>query len=280
MIAGMGLRKGTCCGVALVVFLLTRQAAAAPSFFAYVSDRRIITVETASATELVLNVINLTDEIMVVHPYDLLVRQGSQEALGHVFRRDGKEPVDPFFATRLVKPREFVGMTVVGAVGEDPEGVVFRSASRFFFLQRMDKESFDGLERKIGQIELGASDAERTLRNAGISEGYGTLQSFPEGETESLERLFPEPGQVLAPRVIFRRDPRAPEGIQPAAEVEVRGLVSKKGDLLDAKVTRGISVEADSRALNTVRNSWKFLPAVRDGDVVDASVTLRVRFIP
>ena len=273
--------RGLLSWVAAGILLAFGGEAWAAGHFAYVSDRRIITAEPVSNTEVVLNVVNLSDEVMVLHAYDLLVRAGSTSGIGQVFERDErKEGEDPFFGTRLVKPREFVGLTIRGVLAAAPESVVFRSASRFFILEKLQPVDFDILGRKISEIDLKGQESEKVLRMAGISQGYGELLNYPEGETEALAALFPEVGQVLAPRVLVQPPPRATPGLPPDAAVEVKGLISRGGELLDASVSQGISLEADQRALNAVRNSWTFLPAVRDGQVVEATVTLRVKFTP
>ncbi|MBI3940234.1 MAG: energy transducer TonB [Acidobacteria bacterium] len=264
--------------VVAVAFQLTILTAAAPSYFVYVSDHRIITVEPSSRDRVILNVINLSDEILVIHPYDVLLQAGSRVATGQVFGRDSNESGEPFFATQLVNPREFVGLTVVGELVLDPDAAVFHAASRFFFLQKVEKRDFDILERQVAAIDLKNENAEQALRRAGILQGRGRLEYYPDGETESLERLFPEMGQVLPPRIIKKADPRAVGGEAPGTEIELKGRVSRSGHLLDPVVTQGISPESDRRAVAVVQNSWEFLPAVRDGQVVEASVTLKVRF--
>lgn len=264
-------------GVVAVLFLLTELAVAAPIYFVYVSDQRVITVESVSSSTLILNVINLGQDVWVIRPYDIMLRSGSASAIGQAFRKEEKGPVS-FYATHLVKPHEFVGVAVVGELVRDPDGAVVRVGSRFFFLQKIGKSDFGILERQISNIDLQRENSEAALREAGIRQGFGDLVSYPDGETEALNALFPEPGQALGPRVISKKDAKPVVGTPPGSEIEVQGLISKSGELLDAKVTRGISTEADQRALATVRNSWKFVPAVRDGEVVEATVRLRVKF--
>ena len=263
---------------AAAALLLADLAAASPSYFVYVSDRRVITAEPVAGHELVLNVINLSDDVLVLHPYDILLMAGAAGGAGQVFRNESADAAELFSATEFLQPKSFAGFTVRGDLPEDPERVIFRAASLFFFLQKMDRRDFDVLERQISQIELKDTEPVRALKNAGISQGFGSSEEFPDGETEALSRFFPEVGQPLPPRVLKRVEPKAPDGIPPGSELEVKGLVSKRGELLDARVSRGLSPEADQRALAVIRNSWQFLPAVQDGKVVEATVTLRVKF--
>ncbi len=266
-------------GAAAVLVLLTHLAAAAPFYFVFISDQRVITVEPISQNELILNAINLGDDVWVIHPYDVLLQSGLRTGIGQVFRKEQKGDSGLFYATHLIQPHEFVGVTVVGELFKDPDRAIFRSSSHFFFLQKMEKRDFDVLERQITEIDLKRENSETALKETGITRPFGNLVSYPDGETEALNALFPETGRPIPPRVIVRNDPKLVPGIPPGSEVEVQGLVSKKGEFLDAKVRRGISPEADRRALAVVQNSWKFLPALQDGEVVEATVTLKVKFV-
>jgi hypothetical protein len=82
----------------------------------------------------------------------------------------------------------------------------------------------------------------------------------------------------LPPRVLEKKEPKPFAAAPAGAEVEIKGLVSKRGELLDASVVKAPLTEAGERALAVVRNSWKFLPAVQDGEVVAATVKLKVVF--
>ncbi|MBI4454552.1 MAG: energy transducer TonB [Acidobacteria bacterium] len=264
----------------VAAFVLLIDLCAPASFsFVYVSDHRVITIEPVSENRLILNVINLSDEVLVVHPYDVLLQAGSKTSLGQVFQKDEKGAADVFYATRLIKPREFVGLTVMGDLMPEPSAVVFRSASRFFFLQKLEKIELDILARQITTIDLQRENSELALKHAGIIQGYGKLEYYPDGETENLDGQFPEIGEVLPPLIVQKSDPKVIGAVLPGSEVEVKGLVSKRGELLDAHISKGLSPEADRRALAVIENSWKFLPAVRDGEVLESTVTLRVRFV-
>ena len=265
-------------GVVVAFFLLNHRVTAAPAYFAYISDKRIITVEPTSTQELILNVINLSDEVLVVRAYDVVVQSDSTKGVGQVYRKEGKGSADSYFATQLLKPREFAGLTVVGRLVPAPDKVVFRSGSRFFFLQKLAKRDFDTLERQISEIDLKVESAEKALKEVGIFQGYGRLVEYPEGETEELEQLLPKPGDPLPPRVLEKKEPKSFAAAPAGTEVQIKGLVSGRGELLDASVLTAPNPEAGERALAVVRNSWKFVPAVQDGEVVSATVTLKVIF--
>src|SRR2546428_677629 len=118
-------------GVVAVLFLLIHLAAAAPFYFVYISDQRVITVQPISENELILNAINLGDDVWVIHSYDVLLQSGLKTGLGHVFRREEKGAPGLFYATQLIHPHQFAGVTVVGELFKDPDRVIFRSSSRF-----------------------------------------------------------------------------------------------------------------------------------------------------
>ena len=48
--------------------------------------------------------------------------------------------------------------------------------------------------------------------------------------------------------------------------------------MINAEVETGIDAKLDSIALEVVRNSWDFLPAISEGEAVAAELVLRVVF--
>ena len=46
----------------------------------------------------------------------------------------------------------------------------------------------------------------------------------------------------------------------------------------DLEVVESVNEELDQMALDTVRNSWRFLPAISKGEIVSSELTLNVRF--
>jgi len=60
--------------------------------------------------------------------------------------------------------------------------------------------------------------------------------------------------------------------------VRVKAAVSRHGGLHNVQVVEGINDRLDQIAVETVRNSWVFLPAISNNEIVDSQVTLNILF--
>jgi hypothetical protein len=50
------------------------------------------------------------------------------------------------------------------------------------------------------------------------------------------------------------------------------------GGIQDLKVVKGLGHGLDERALEGVKNSWIFLPATKNGEVLDSAFSIEVDF--
>jgi TonB family protein len=62
--------------------------------------------------------------------------------------------------------------------------------------------------------------------------------------------------------------------------VRLSAIISKSGGIQDLKVIKGLGRGLDQRAMDGVKNSWVFLPATRNGEVLDTAITIEVEFAP
>jgi TonB family protein len=93
--------------------------------------------------------------------------------------------------------------------------------------------------------------------------------------------------QRLAPRLDPKHTNARPElprtmgGIIAALSVELHILVLPDGTVADARVSRSAGEsDLDRLAIQTVENSWRYLPASINGKPIEAWTTVIVRFAP
>ncbi len=104
---------------------------------------------------------------------------------------------------------------------------------------------------------------------------------FPEGPPSS-DPVGPVPvgGDVTKPVKIYHPSPGYTEVARRAGiegYVLIQAVVDKHGDVVDAKILKGLPLGLDQEALRAVR-TWKFEPATLNGKPVDVYFSLNVSF--
>lgn len=266
-----------------VYFFACIQAADTRSHL-YLSDQRVITLEWADAETAIVNVINLSNEFLVVRPdFVVLVDADRTAHYGQVIA-DKKEKGGrlAYRASAVLKPREFSGYTILGPF--DLKGglqqVAVRLGGRVFFLEALESDQFERMAKRIAEIDLESENPERALEQAGIQHRFGTVRFRGDPESRETAELFPD-REVVAPVIVQRSEPQYTQQAR-EAKVEgtllVEGLVTRSGDFLNGKVLRGLGHGLDERTLETIKNSWRFLPALKDGEIAEATITLKIEF--
>lgn len=262
------------------------RAAEADGFrhFLYVSDKRIATVELfPQRSKAILNYINLDDVIELIEAPGLLV----VDAAGGGYRGQlilNETPDDEgglYRVSDLIGPKKYRGYDILGdfRFRFAPSEAYLRLGSRIIRLEPLSAEIFELEAAKIGELDL-AAEPKFALVDAGFWRGYGDIY-FPESpEEQRLRARFPS-SEPLAPILLADPPPRLPSkwaGLPDPVVVRLRASVSAQGALVKLEVDEGVNPELDEQALETVRNSWKFLPAVADGEPAGAELVLRVAF--
>jgi TonB family protein len=260
---------------------------ASPKTFAYASKNYVITAEAGGARSFVVNFINLSDFVIVVQPNEFIYKGSSGRFYtGQVFElilKDMRGDTSKYSASVLLKGHFFAGLTIAGAFREQDqiEELSVRIGANRFYLQPMEKTAFEQLAAKIGNLDLTNSNPDAVLEAAGISE-IGTVKST-DGTSEwdrDWQGLI-APDGVNSIKIIERTD------IEPTAEaikakthgkVKLSGIINKNGGIQDLKVVKGLSRSLDQRALEGVKSSWLFLPATRNGEVIEAAISIEVDF--
>lgn len=268
----------------LVWVMLSAGAAAQPRQFLYVSDQRIITIEPADAQTVYLNYINLGDswEVLLAHQL-VLVGADGKVVRGQLFREENPSDVgNPFAVKELVRPGRFTGFQVAGRFELDgpPARALFKVSGRILELEALPAREFELSAARINELDLANPDRKSALERAGFFRGYGKLSMAGAEDSAELDRWFEEL-QVFPPIAVASPQPRLPSSeshLPDPVVVRVSALVSRAGGLKNVQVAEGVGGKLDQIAVQTVQNSWQFLPAISGTEVAEASVKLNVIF--
>ena len=275
----------------LVALLQVLQATAAgnPKTFAFVSAQYAITAEAASEHGFVLNIINLSDFVVVIQPNEFIYKGVSGRFyIGQVFDleyKNARGETQKYSASYLLKGHSFIGLTIIGAFHEmdQIEELSVRIGAKRFYLQPMETGAFEQLASKIGKLDLENPSAATALYEANISE-IGTVRTTDgtsEWDRDWQGQLTPE--GIVPPKIIERPEIESTNEARKSrtyGKVKLSGLINKNGGLQDLKVVKSLDRGLDKRALEGVKNSWVFLPATKNGEVLDATIFFEVEFPP
>jgi TonB family protein len=271
-------------------FLSTRVSLAQPKKisgtrqYMYLSDQRILTLEVVNSEKVILNYINLGQAYDLVEAAMVVLL----DELGAAYRgqviaiEPVTDPAERYQVSELLPPKQFKGYTILGNFRlEGPaRAAYFKTGGRIIELEALPAEDFEKAAEMVAGIELTTDDPKYALQRAGFRRGYGRIFFSGSPEANDLEKWFLQ-ADVIAPIPVYRPAPKVPAkfaGLPDPVVVELKLLVSKSGGLYQFQVTKSPNPEVGELALETVKNSWRFLPAISKGQVADASLTLRVTF--
>jgi TonB family protein len=279
-------------GMAFLLLLIVPDQKAAQTntkHFAFVNSSYIITAEVGSAHSFVVNFINLSDFVIVTQPNEIIYRGASGRFyIGQVYEKehhDSRGEAQKYSASVLLKNRSFLGLNLIGLFQEidQIEQLSVRIGAKRFYLLPMEKAPFDQLASKISDLDLQSENLAEILQKANIAE-MGTVKSTD--GTSEWDRDWQDlirPDGVNPPKILDR-----PE-ISPTDEarklhiygkVKVSGIINKSGGIQDLKVVKGLGHGLDQKVIEVVKNSWLFLPATKNGEVLDSAISIDVEFPP
>lgn len=256
--------------------------------FAFVNHRYVITAEVASERKFVVNFINLSDFVIVVQPNEFIYRGASGRFyIGQVFESEHKDRrgvLQKYTASDLLKSHTFSGMTIVGAFGEQDqiEEMSIRIGAKRFYMVPMEGMVFDQFASRINDLDIMSSNGAAALAAANIAE-MGLVRST-DGTSEwdsDWQGLLTQDG-VNPPKIIERPEiPPTKEAVENDVygTVKLSGIINKSGGIQDLRVVKNLGKGLGQRALDGVLNSWVFLPATKNGEVVDTAITISVDFL-
>jgi TonB family protein len=260
-----------------------------PQAYAYVSADYIITAEIAGPRSFILNFINLSDYVIVVQPSEFIYRVSSGRFyIGQVFEgehKDGRGMTFKYRASILLGSRTFTGLTIVGRFLEQDsiEEMSVRIGSKRFYLDSLDRFQFELLAGQIAELDIEKSDSRQAIAEANIStRGRIARTDGTSAWNKDWQGLISIDG--VNPPKIIQSPPVTPteEAIKTDTygKVQLSATINKNGGIQDLMVVRGLGRGLDDRALAAVKNSWVFLPATKNGEVVQTSIKFDVSFLP
>jgi hypothetical protein len=252
--------------------------------FFYLSAERIATLEVVDDHTVLLNYFNLGKTFELLNGYQVVLLGSSGEVFrGHLFRQDApKDPADKFAVSKLARPGTYAGYEIAGrhvADGTITRALV-RVSGRILELEPLTSKQFELVAARIGELDLGNPDRTEAIRLAGFARGYGTLMLSGTDEADGLESYFPDQ-RVLPPVPISTPAPRLPSSDRSMPDpvfVRVGVFVSRAGGLRDVRALEGPDEKLKQIAVQTVQNSWVFLPAISENKVAEAEMKLNVVF--
>lgn len=270
-------------------FALPAVAGDGAKVFAFVSPQYIITAETGSAHSFVINFINLSDFVIVVQPNEFIYKGSSGRFyIGQVYEQEHKDnrgETFRFSASILLKGHTFTGLSILGAFHEQDqiEELSVRIGAKRFYLQPMDKIQFDQLAAKIGNLDLQNPSSRAALQDANLAE-VGTVKST-DGTSDwdrDWQGLLRSDG-VNPPKIIERPEVTPTDEARrkgTSGKVKLIAVINKNGGIQNLRIEKGLGRGLDERALEAVKNSWVFLPATRNGEIVETTIYFDVEFPP
>jgi len=257
--------------------------------FAFVGPQYIMTAEVAGPHEFILNFVNLSEYVIVVQPGEFIYQGASgQFYIGQVFDQQTKGTRGDTYrysASILLTSLTFKGLNILGAFHELDQimELSVRIGAKRFYFEPLEKSQFDQVVAKIENLDLESSDMPAAMRAANLTE-MGRIKSTDgtsEWDKDWQGLLMPE--GLNPPRIIER-----PE-IQPTDEarrantygaVKMSAIVTRDGTVENLTVVKGLGRGLDQRALDVVKNNYVFLPATKNGEVVETNIKFDVVFPP
>ncbi|MCZ6879381.1 MAG: energy transducer TonB [Acidobacteria bacterium] len=252
--------------------------------YLYLSDQRIITLELVNEQKAILNYISLGDAFEIIQAPGLLIFDSEGHPFhGHLIEvEEAADPNDRFKVTELAQPRSYAGFNIWGnyRLPAPAQEAYFQVGSRIVKLEPLIEEDFEWLAAKIGKLDLSMEDGKEMVLQAGFLQGHGKLYTSGAPEVEEIEGHFPDL-ELLQPVLLSSPQPALPSSFSDLPDpvlIVLSARVSRSGGLSELQVVRGVAPRLDELALQTVRNSWTFLPAISEGSIADARLTFNVVF--
>jgi TonB family protein len=258
-------------------------------WFVFISPQLIITAEVAGPHSFVLNLINLSEFVLVVQPNEFIYKGASGAFyIGQVYEKestDNRGQVFKYSASTLLKSRSFTGLTVLGGFQELDAitELSVRVGAKRYYLRPESREDFEIQAARIGELELNSDDLRAALERANL-QSTGTVKST-DGTSEwdrDWQGLIRDDG-VNLPKII-EKPPVTPteEAVRTNTYGRVRlsAIITRNGSLQDLRVEKGLGRGLDERAVEAVKNSWVFLPATKNGEVLEGRLEFNVDFPP
>jgi len=282
-------RSGWLYWLAAMIFpvALSLPQAAAPRSWGYVGPQYIITAEEGGAYSFVLNFINLTDFVIVVQPNEFIYKGSSGRFyIGQVFDRESKDNRGETFkysASILLKGHSFTGLTVLGAFHEQDavDELSIRIGAKRYYLVPLEKVEFEQLAARIGELDLENASPRAALQAADLNDMGSIKTTDGTSDWDKDWQGLLQPDGLNLPKIVAKPPVQPTEEARKShtyGKVKLSALITRSGGIEDLRAEKGLGRGLDERAIESVRNSWVFLPATKNGEVLEGRVTFDVDF--
>jgi TonB family protein len=261
----------------------------APKAFAFIGPQYIVTAEVASARSFMVNFINFSDFVIVVQPNDFIYKSaGGRIYVGQVYDKEFKSnrgDTYRYSATVLLKGHSFTGLTIIGAFREQDqiEELSIRIGAKRYYLQPMEKGQFEQLAAKVGELDLKSESSRVELTAANLPEVGTVTATDGTSEWDRDWKSVLRPDGTNPPRIIERPDITPTDEAKRArayGRVRMSAVITRNGTIQDLRVEKGLGHGMDERVVEAIRNSWIFLPATRNGEVLETTIYFDIDFPP
>ena len=149
-------------------------------------------------------------------------------------------------------------------------------------MEPMEKIQFDQLARKIETLDLDSTNVAEMFRTANIQQrGSVKITDGTEAWDRDWEGLITSDGvnppkAIESPAILLPENSKVPEDKR---KVKLSCLITKNGGIQNLKVVQSKDHDLDQRALDSVANSWVFLPATKNGEVYETVIEFDVELV-
>lgn len=252
--------------------------------YLFLSDQRIVTVELINPQKAILNYINIGDTYEFFEAPNLLVLDSTGDFYhGHAVEVENfTDPNKRFKVSELIEPNTYRGYTILGKYDlKGPvEKVYLKVGSVILELAAVFETEFNLIAVRIGKLDLTIGDGKQMVTEAGFQNGHGTIYRSGAQELKAIDSKFLDV-ELVPPIVLVKAQPSLPAHwahLSDPVVVQLEGIIRRSGGLSGLQVSQGINPELNQRALDTVVNSWSFLPAISKGEIVDTELIFNVVF--
>jgi len=273
-----------------VLFCLAcfRSAAAAQvSSFAYVDSKTIATLEFSNRHHATINLFNMSNYLVALKAQSLwVVAESGEVYIGQVIAGDKPRPDENLYVgTFLMEPWSYKALEVIGvyAMPNTIRQVILVLGGKRLVFKPAEAAEMEELAARIQEVDLSLRNGPQIIQRANISL-RGTM-SYPSGEQDDLDLAVKRilgPEDINPPRILSRSNPLLTGEARKAglSQVQVKLNVSldKNGEIQDIKTVKEIGYGLDQRAIASVRNSWKFLPATQYSEPTASTAVIVVQF--
>jgi TonB family protein len=271
----------------IYLFFFLQGVRAQQASFAFVDSKAIVTLEFSGLHQATLNLFNMNKYLVVLKAQNLWVTDESGAvSIGQVFKRENADPEESLYlGSYMVEPWTYKAVDILGAY---PAPRTIRQAilvlgGKRLVLKPAAPGEMEELAARIQEVDLTLKNGAQILQRANIAP-RGSL-SYPTGEEDELDLAIKRmmgTEDINPPRILSRTSPQLTEEARKAglsqAQIKLSVSLDKNGEIRDVKVVKGLGYGLDERAMASVRNSWKFLPATQYSEPADTVATIVVSF--